>query len=112
MSDIRISQTEMLLNTDKTSHETQSRKADHLRVCLDDDVQSGMTTGLEQYRFEHVCLPELDWAEMDLSTQFLNRELHAPLLISSMTGGTELAKTINFRLARSEEHTSELSHVD
>jgi len=95
MSDMKISHPEMLPNAD----ETQSRKADHLRVCLEDDVQSGVMTGLEQYRFEHVCLPELDWADVDLSTQFLNRELHAPLLISSMTGGTELAKRINFRLA-------------
>ncbi len=79
--------------------ETQSRKADHLRVCLEDNVQSGTTTGLEHYRFDHVCLPELDWADINLSTQFLNRELRSPFLISSMTGGTDLAKTINFRLA-------------
>jgi isopentenyl-diphosphate Delta-isomerase len=87
----------------KMTDETQARKADHLRVCLEDDVQSGVTTGLEQYRFDHLCLPELDWTDLNLSTQFLNRELRAPLLISSMTGGTDLAKTINFRLAEVAE---------
>lgn len=80
--------------------ETQNRKADHIRVCLDEDVQFRQTTtGLERYRFIHACLPELDLAEIDLSTEFLGKPLGAPLLISSMTGGTELAKTINYRLA-------------
>jgi isopentenyl-diphosphate delta-isomerase len=80
--------------------ETQNRKADHLKVCLEDDVQCReTTTGLENYHFTHCCLPELDRAEIDISTQFLNKYLSAPILISSMTGGTDLAKTINYRLA-------------
>nr|WP_316429579.1 type 2 isopentenyl-diphosphate Delta-isomerase [Leptolyngbya sp. NK1-12] len=79
---------------------TQNRKADHLRVCLEEDVQFHQTTtGLERYRFTHCCLPELDRAEIDLSTSFLGKSLAAPLLISSMTGGTELARLINYRLA-------------
>ncbi|WP_416676686.1 type 2 isopentenyl-diphosphate Delta-isomerase [Egbenema bharatensis] len=78
---------------------TQTRKADHLRVCLEDDVQFQTTSGLERYRFTHCCLPELDRREIDLSTTFLGKPLKAPLLISSMTGGTEFARTINFRLA-------------
>ncbi len=80
--------------------ETQTRKADHLRICLDEDVQfQGNTNGLERYRFTHCCLPELNRSEIDLTTTFLTKSLGAPLLISSMTGGTEQAKTINFRLA-------------
>lgn len=80
--------------------ETQNRKADHLRVCLEDDVQcQETTTGLENYRFTHCCLPELDRAEIDITTTFLQKSLSAPILISSMTGGTELAKKINYRLA-------------
>ncbi|HTL88056.1 MAG TPA: type 2 isopentenyl-diphosphate Delta-isomerase [Leptolyngbya sp.] len=80
--------------------ETQNRKADHLRVCLEDDVQcQETTTGLEHYRFTHCCLPELDRAEIDIRTAFLGKPLSAPILISSMTGGTDLAKQINYRLA-------------
>ncbi len=80
--------------------QTQTRKADHLRVCLESDVQFRQTTtGLERYRFVHCCLPELDGAEVDCSTSFLGKFLQAPLLISSMTGGTETAKRINERLA-------------
>jgi isopentenyl-diphosphate Delta-isomerase len=79
---------------------TQTRKADHLRICLEDDVQfHHLTNGLDEYRFVHACLPELDWSEIDLNTKFLGKTLQAPLLISSMTGGTEQAKIINARLA-------------
>jgi isopentenyl-diphosphate delta-isomerase len=79
---------------------TQTRKADHLRVCLEEEVQFYQTTtGLERYRFRHCCLPELDRSEVDLSTLFLDKPLSAPLLISSMTGGTDLAHLINMRLA-------------
>ena len=79
---------------------TQTRKADHLRICLEEDVQfNRVTNGLEKYRFTHCCLPELDFEDIDISTSFLGKKLNAPLLISSMTGGTEKAKTINYRLA-------------
>src|SRR4028118_254282 len=85
--------------------ETQTRKADHLRICLDEDVQfHGVTNGLERYRFTHCCLPELNRSEIDLTTMFLGKSLGAPLLISSMTGGTERARTINFRLAEVAQH--------
>lgn len=80
--------------------ETQRRKADHIRVCLEQDVQCRtLTTGLENYHFHHCCLPELNWADLDLTTTFLGKSLGAPLLISSMTGGTEHAQLINTRLA-------------
>jgi isopentenyl-diphosphate delta-isomerase len=78
---------------------TQQRKADHIRICLDEDVQFRTTTGLENYRFTHCCLPELDYQDINLDTVFLGKKLATPLLISSMTGGTDQARTINRRLA-------------
>jgi isopentenyl-diphosphate Delta-isomerase len=78
---------------------TQQRKADHIRICLDEDVQFQTSTGLEKYHFNHACLPELDYEAIDLSTNFLGKKLATPLLISSMTGGTEQAHAINTRLA-------------
>ena len=85
--------------------ETQARKADHIRVCLDEDVQCrDITTGLERYRFAHCCLPEIDRADINLNTLFLDKRLGAPILISSMTGGTEQAKLINYRLAAIAQH--------
>jgi isopentenyl-diphosphate delta-isomerase len=87
------------------STQTQTRKADHLRICLEDDVQfHSNTNGLEHYRFTHCCLPELDRNEIDLTTTFLGKQLSCPLLISSMTGGTEEAGAINYRLAEVAQH--------
>lgn len=84
---------------------TQTRKADHLRVCLEEDVQCHqITNGLENYRFTHCCLPELDRSAISLTTAFLGKTLNAPLLISSMTGGTAFAQTINYRLAEAAQH--------
>ena len=57
------------------------------------------TNGLERYRFSHCCLPDLNLSDINITTSFLDKYLGAPLLISSMTGGTEQAKTINYRLA-------------
>jgi isopentenyl-diphosphate delta-isomerase len=77
----------------------EQRKSDHIRINLDKDVDSSLTTGLEHYRFIHQALPELDLAGVDTTTHLLDKLLRAPLLISSMTGGTERAKEINRRLA-------------
>ena len=84
---------------------TESRKADHIRICLEEDVQFRQTTnGLERYHFDHCCLPEIDRDQIDISTTFFGKPMDAPLLISSMTGGTEEAKTINCRLAKVAQH--------
>ena len=83
---------------------TQTRKADHIRVCLEEDVQSHrITTGLERYRFTHCCLPEVNRDDIDISTTFLGKRVATPLLISSMTGGTEQARQINQRLAKTAQ---------
>ena len=86
------------------NQQTQERKADHLRICLDEDVQSHrITNGFEQYRFTHCCLPELNRDEIDLRSTFLGKVIATPLLISSMTGGTEQARLINQRLAKTAQ---------
>lgn len=78
----------------------KARKADHIRINLEEDVQfPRLTTGLERYRFVHQALPELDLAAVDTSSPLLGKALAAPLLISSMTGGTEQAERINRNLA-------------
>lgn len=85
---------------------TSERKADHIRVNLEQDVQSGLTTGLERIEFVHNALPELDLAAIDDSQTLFGRNLHSPILISSMTGGTEKASQINRRLAEAAQAES------
>jgi isopentenyl-diphosphate Delta-isomerase len=84
---------------------TQSRKADHLRICLDLDVQCrDVSNGLERYHFTHCCLPELNPEDIQLHSIFLNKPVGLPILISSMTGGTDVAQEINYRLADVAQH--------
>jgi isopentenyl-diphosphate Delta-isomerase len=79
------------------------RKADHIKINLEKDVRSALTTGLEKYHFIHEALPELDLARIDTSLSLFTRRLAAPILISSMTGGTVDAETINLRLAEAAQ---------
>lgn len=84
--------------------DTSGRKTEHIRLCLEEQVSgAGITTGFEKYRFRHNALPELDFDEISLQTEFLGAGLRTPLLISSMTGGSELAWRINERLAEAAE---------
>lgn len=80
------------------------RKSDHLDIVLDPRLTfRRASSGLEAVRFEHVALPELDFAEIDLSVPFLGRVLKAPILMSSMTGGPGRAGLINERLAETAQ---------
>ena len=78
----------------------EQRKSEHLSINLEKDVSfPRLTTGLERFRFEHNALPNISLDDVDLSTVFLSKRLHLPLLISSMTGGTAEAQRINLHLA-------------
>jgi isopentenyl-diphosphate delta-isomerase len=84
--------------------EVERRKAQHLRISLERDVRfPSLTTGLERYRLVHRALPDLNLADVDLSTLLLGKPLRLPLLISSMTGGTPAAWDINRHLARAAQ---------
>src|SRR5262245_36837908 len=83
--------------------ETATRKADHIRINLEEDVRSGLTNGLEEYRFVHQALPELDLAAVDARVKWFGKTLSAPLLISSMTGGTAQAAALNRALAEAAQ---------
>jgi isopentenyl-diphosphate delta-isomerase len=79
------------------------RKSDHIKINLERDVRSALTTGLENYHFVHEALPELDLERIDSSLELFGVKLAAPILISSMTGGTEEAGEINQRLAEAAQ---------
>ena len=80
-------------------HATEARKARHLDICLDDDVASSLDAGWSSVRLRHEALPEIALPEVDPAAQFLGFRLRAPILISSMTGGTSRAAEVNLRLA-------------
>lgn len=80
------------------------RKTEHIRLCLTENVEGqNKSTGLEGISFIHNALPEIDFADINLETTFLNKKLKAPFLVSSMTGGSELASKINRNLGVAAE---------
>ncbi len=81
----------------------EARKSRHLDICLDDDVASHLDAGFSRVRLRHEALPECALEDIDTSTELFGHRLSAPLLISSMTGGTERARSINYNLALAAE---------
>ncbi|WP_010529302.1 type 2 isopentenyl-diphosphate Delta-isomerase [Lentibacillus jeotgali] len=80
------------------------RKTEHIRLCLTDNVEGvNKSTGLEGISFIHNALPEINFADIETGTRFLDKPLNAPFLVSSMTGGSELAAKINQNLAKAAE---------
>ncbi len=80
---------------------TAKRKGEHIAICLQEEVggTGGAGNGFQRYRFKHNALPELSFKDISLETQWFGKRLSAPLLVSSMTGGTDEAGAINRRLA-------------
>lgn len=77
-----------------------TRKLRHIDACLIGPVEfEGLTTGFERYRLPCDALTQTNLTAIDLRTSFLGSPLQAPVLIGAMTGGAELARTINRNLA-------------
>jgi isopentenyl-diphosphate delta-isomerase len=85
-----------------TGERVKSRKLDHVRICIEEDVESSYT-GFEDVMLIHRSLPEVDLDEVDTSVTFLDHGFSAPLLIASMTGGHPETKVINANLAEAAE---------
>jgi isopentenyl-diphosphate delta-isomerase len=82
----------------------EGRKREHIDTVLKEDVGAkGVASGFGDYFFEHVALPEIDLDAVVTGCDLFGRALKAPLLISSMTGGTAVARDINLRLAEAAQ---------
>ena len=84
----------------------RSRKENHLNACLNSDVQSEISNGFENYRLINESCPEEDFSALNFETDFLNHKISFPLMISSMTGGTDQSEQINRNLARAAQATN------
>jgi isopentenyl-diphosphate Delta-isomerase len=84
---------------------TEARKTRHLDICLNEDVASSLDAGFGAVHLRHEALPEIALEDVNLSASFLGHTLQAPLIVSSMTGGTERAGAINRNLAQAAQTT-------
>ncbi|MDY6972578.1 MAG: type 2 isopentenyl-diphosphate Delta-isomerase [Thermodesulfobacteriota bacterium] len=78
-------------------------KEEHIRCCLEGEVESSLTTRLEEFDLIINPLPEIDLEDVDTSCDFLGKEISAPFIISPMTGGSEVSARINTNLARAAQ---------
>jgi isopentenyl-diphosphate delta-isomerase len=84
--------------------ETRKRKADHIKISLNQDVQARkVSTGFEDIYFTHKALPEIDKQKIDLSTTVFDHKFAAPLIVGAITGGTPEATKINATIAEAVE---------
>lgn len=73
------------------------RKRDHIELAFQSQIRTGELDARFYYEPILAAHPK---AGSLLATNILGRKLNTPIWVSSMTGGTELAKTINQNLAR------------
>ena len=86
------------------NNQIEERKVDHIRVCLEEDVQAQRkTTGFEDVFLVHKALPEIERKRIGLFTVVFKHKFSAPLLVGAMTGGTEKALEINAAIAEAVE---------
>lgn len=82
---------------------TEERKLDHIRICLERDVQSTCPTGFDDIRLVHNAIPEINLSDVDLKCDFLGHKLEAPIIVTAMTGGHSEATPINQHIAEAVE---------
>ncbi|MBE0494426.1 MAG: type 2 isopentenyl-diphosphate Delta-isomerase [Thiomicrospira sp.] len=86
------------------SNNITQRKQDHIDHLLQDREIERAQSGFDVIQLNHRGLPELDFNQLDSSTQLMGKRLRFPLLISSMTGGgADNLVNINRHLAQAAE---------
>jgi isopentenyl-diphosphate Delta-isomerase len=86
------------------AEETGKRKAEHIKICLNEKAQAKKaTSGFEDIQFVHRALPEINKKQVDLTASFLGKKLSAPIIVGAMTGGTPKATKINASIAEAVE---------
>lgn len=77
-----------------------SRKSDHLSLSLDDLTQTTELRVLDYLSLKSTAFPEMNFDDVDVSSEFNGVKLSAPFFISSMTSGTALGEPINEAFAQ------------
>ncbi|MFX1323221.1 MAG: type 2 isopentenyl-diphosphate Delta-isomerase [Promethearchaeota archaeon] len=79
-----------------------NRKIEHLKIPIKYNVQH-FKNYFRYIELIHHSLPEVDLNEIDLSVNFFNKIVSAPICIAAITGGHPLSKDLNEILATSAE---------
>jgi len=88
------------LRDDAQLSQISNRKDEHIRICLERNVEAkSVRTGFEEIFLIHKALPEINLRNVKTETVFLKHRFSAPIIVESMTGGTERAMEINAVIA-------------
>lgn len=77
---------------------TSLRKKEHVDINLEENVRT-VRTYWDDFVPVHDAVPEVDFHDLPLGLRFLGKDLGAPLMIASMTGGYPGAEAINRALS-------------
>ena len=80
----------------------ENRKEEHIRIAEGKEVNA-QHNFWDDITLIHRAMPEVDYDSIKTDIDFLGNQIDYPMIISSMTGGTELAKRINENLGRAAE---------
>ncbi len=73
------------------------RKQDHINLAFQSQITSGQLD--ERFYYEPILAAHPDQS-LDIGLDFLNKRMKAPIWVSSMTGGAQMAQIINQNLAQ------------
>lgn len=73
----------------------ENRKQDHLRLALKEQNDATGGSGLNQVKLLHEALPEINFDQLDLKTEFFGYQATSPFFISSMTAGHKDGEALN-----------------
>ena len=84
--------------------QTEGRKANHIQICLKENVQARKTTnGFEDIFLVHRALPEINREDISLSSTVFNHKFSAPIIVEAITGGVKKSLKINTSIAEAVE---------
>ncbi|MDO8125118.1 MAG: type 2 isopentenyl-diphosphate Delta-isomerase [Candidatus Hermodarchaeota archaeon] len=95
--------TRMKSDTKKKGTRTEDRKQEHIRICLDREIESNTPAGFNDITLIHNAVPEINLDDVNLQCTFLGHKLQAPIMVTAMTGGHEEALPINHHIAQAVE---------
>ena len=87
-----------------------NRKEEHLKIPIEYDVQHSINY-FNDIKLTHHAIPEVDLEEIDLTLNFFNKKISAPICISAITGGHPVSKEVNKILAKAAEEENIIMSV-
>jgi len=87
-----------------------NRKEEHLKIPIEYNVQHSANY-FDDIKLIHHAIPEIDLEDIDLTVNFFNKQISAPICISAITGGHPVSKEVNKILAKAAEEENIIMSV-